>query len=79
MRISYYFTLVVERVRQFVTHDNTHGTVVERALRARIVEGRLQDAIGDGDLILSWRVEGVHRRRRHAPPTVGHAVRERLG
>ena len=50
-----------------VADDRADRAVVDRRVRVRIEEGRLQDAGGEDDLVLEPAVVGVHRLRGHRP------------
>src|SRR6266542_2345621 len=58
---------VVEAMRHFVTNDGADTAIVERVVRLRIVEGRLQNSRGKNDLVHRRIVISIHCRRRHSP------------
>ena len=59
--------LIVEAVRHLVADDRADAAVVDRVVRLRIEERRLQNAGREHDLVHVRIVVGVHGRRRHAP------------
>ena len=59
--------LVVEAVRQLVADHTAGGPVVQRRVGLGVVEGRLEDAGREVDVVLERVVIRVDRGRRHAP------------
>ena len=60
-------SMVVEPVRQLVADGAAGVAVVGRVVHLRIVQGRLQHACGEVDVVHLQVVRGIDRRRRHAP------------
>ena len=59
--------LVVEAVHDLMADDRADRAIIDRRVRLRVEEGRLQDAGREHDLVLEAAVIGVHRRRAHRP------------
>ena len=62
--------LVVEAVADLVADDAADAAVVHGRVRVRVEKRRLQDRGREDDLVLGWRIVGVHRLGRHAPLVV---------
>lgn len=50
-----------------MAHHHAHGAKVERPGAGDVVEGRLEDARREGDLVARGGVVGVHYGRGHVP------------
>src|SRR6266481_3582044 len=66
--------VIVKPMRDFMSDDRSHSSVVHRVIGLRIVERGLQNACGKDDFIHAAVVVGVHGWRRHAPFRAVHRL-----
>ena len=59
-------------MRHLVSDNRAYAAVIDRVIRVRIEERRLQNPGGEYDFIHIGVVIGVHRWRRHAPVSPIH-------
>lgn len=52
-------SLIIKTMRQLVSHDHTHGAIVQARRERRVVERTLQNASREDHLIFGWSVVGV--------------------